>query len=168
MDIRKTKVEDLDRVMEMYAHARTFMKEHGNPNQWCKNNWPPRELIEEDIKIGRSYVCVEDDGSLIGTFCYMYGDHIDHCYDKIYDGEWTKDIPYGVVHRITSDGPKGTGSFMINWAFSKCHYLRIDTHPDNIVMRNLLTKLGFTQCGVIYVEQDDAPRYSFDKYEEVI
>lgn len=50
---------------------------------------------------------------------------------------------YGVVHRLAGDGSeKGIGAFCIDWAFSKCGNLRIDTHGDNIVMQNLLKKLG--------------------------
>ena len=48
MEIRKTRLEELDQVMEVYAHARKFMAEHNNPNQW-KNNKPTREQIEKDI-----------------------------------------------------------------------------------------------------------------------
>ncbi|MBQ7614736.1 MAG: hypothetical protein IJU77_06785 [Butyrivibrio sp.] len=36
MKIRKTTDKDLKRVMEIYAYARKFMAEHGNPNQWGK------------------------------------------------------------------------------------------------------------------------------------
>ena len=55
MEIRKTKIEELDSVMEIYAYARQFMADHGNPNQWKKTN-PPRERVEQDIKKGKSYV----------------------------------------------------------------------------------------------------------------
>ena len=41
MEIRKTKAEELDKIMEIYAYARRFMEEHGNPNQWKKTN-PPK------------------------------------------------------------------------------------------------------------------------------
>ena len=34
MIIRHSKEEDLPRMMEIYAYARDFMAEHGNPNQW--------------------------------------------------------------------------------------------------------------------------------------
>ena len=47
MKIRKTTEKDIERVMDIYAHARKFMAEHGNPNQWGKRNWPPEELIRE-------------------------------------------------------------------------------------------------------------------------
>ena len=55
MEIRKTKIEELDKVMEIYAYARQFMEEHGNPNQWKKTN-PPKERVEQDIKEEKSYV----------------------------------------------------------------------------------------------------------------
>ena len=32
MNIRKSTVMDLDRIMELYAHARKFKAEHGNPD----------------------------------------------------------------------------------------------------------------------------------------
>ena len=34
MKIRKSVMQDLGRIMEIYASARAFMAEHGNPNQW--------------------------------------------------------------------------------------------------------------------------------------
>ena len=39
----------------------------------------------------------------------------------------------------------------------------MDTHGDNIVMQNLLKKLGFVYCGIIHVEEDDDPRLAFEK-----
>ena len=59
MEIRKTRMEELDKVMEIYAHARKFMVEHNNPNQW-KNNKPSREQIEADILAGKHHICEEE------------------------------------------------------------------------------------------------------------
>ena len=70
MKIRKTTEIDLARVMEIYAYARRFMAEHGNPNQWGPTNWPPRDLIEDDIRKGCSYVCKNEDGDVVGTFFF--------------------------------------------------------------------------------------------------
>ena len=61
--------------MEIYAVARRFMVEHGNPNQWSSNNWPPQELISQDITRGNSYVCI-DDGKVVGTFFFSIPDAI--------------------------------------------------------------------------------------------
>ena len=164
MKIRKTAESDIDRIMKIYERAREFMAQTGNPNQWGPNRWPPEELIRSDIASGCSYVCVNDDGEVIGTFCYLYGKDIEPTYMQITDGEWIGDDTYGVVHRIASDGSeKGTGKFCLSWAFEQCGHLRIDTHPDNVVMQNLLTGLGFTRCGIIYVPQDSYPRYAYEK-----
>ncbi len=164
MRIRKSELRDLDRMMAIYADARDFMALTGNPLQWGPTKWPPKELILSDIEKGNSYVCVDDDDKVIGTFYYVYGEDIEPTYRDIRDGKWLDDSAYGVVHRIASDHSiKGIGSFCISWAFEQCGHLRIDTHGDNKVMQNLLNKLGFIHCGTIYVQEDDYPRLAFEK-----
>ena len=164
MRIRKTTESDFERIMEIYAYARAFMAKTGNPNQWGPTNWPPEDLIHEDIRNGNSYVCVNDDEKVIGTFFFTQGEDIEPTYRVITDGAWLDDSAYGVVHRIASDGSeKGIGQFCLGWAYEQCGHLRIDTHTDNKVMQNLLKKLGFIRCGIIYVIEDDNPRYAFEK-----
>ena len=164
MEIRHATKQDFDRIMEIYSFARKFMAEHGNPNQWGPTCWPPEDLIHEDIRRGDSYVCLDDEGRVVGTFYYICGKDIEPTYRKIDDGDWLDDSPYGVVHRVAGDGSvKGIGSFCVNWAFEQCGHLRIDTHGDNIVMQNMLKKLGFTHCGTIYVHEDNNPRLAFEK-----
>ena len=164
MRIRKSTEQDLGRIMEIYAFARQFMAAHGNPDQWGPTNWPPEALIRKDIADGNSYVCVNEPGYIIGTFFFVRGSDIEPTYRKITDGAWLDDSPYGVVHRIASDGSeKGIGTFCINWAYEQSGHLRIDTHGDNIVMQNLVRKLGFVHCGTIYVEEDSAPRLAYEK-----
>ena len=163
VEIRKATEQDLGRIMEIYACARRFMAEHGNPNQWGPTNWPPEALIRQDIARGNSYVCVSG-GRVAGTFFFTFGRDIEPTYRNITGGKWLDDSPYGVVHRIAGDGEtKGVGAFCINWAFEQCGHLRIDTHGDNRVMQNLLGKLGFVHCGTIHVEEDDYPRLAYEK-----
>lgn len=164
MRIRKTTEADFSRVMEIYARARSFMAEHGNPNQWGPTNWPPEELIRQDIRNAKGHVCVDDNDRVIGTFFYDYGQEAEPGYRDIEDGAWRDQEPYGVVHRIASDGSqKGIGAFCINWAFEQSGHLRIDTHGDNVVMQNLLTKLGFQRRGIIHVVEDNYPRFAYEK-----
>ena len=164
MKIRKSSLRDLGRMMEIYARARRFMAQHGNPDQWGPTHWPPESQIRKDISDGSSYVCLNDEGNVIGTFFFVQGADIEPTYRKITDGSWLDNSPYGVVHRIASDGSeKGVGAFCINWAYDQCGHLRIDTHGDNTVMQNLVRKLGFVHCGTIYVEEDDAQRLAYEK-----
>ena len=164
MKIRHSTEKDFDRMMQIYGFARKFMAEHGNPNQWGPTHWPPEELIRADIREGHSYVCLNDEGKVIGTFFFIHGEDIEPTYRRITEGAWLEDGPYGVVHRIAGDGSeKGIGAFCINWAFEQCGHLRIDTHGDNTVMQRLLNKLGFIQCGTIYVEEDHYPRLAYEK-----
>ena len=50
MLIRHAEEKDFNRMMEIYRFAREFMAETGNPNQWGPTNWPPEDLIHDDIK----------------------------------------------------------------------------------------------------------------------
>lgn len=50
MKIRKTIENDIDRISKIYSFARDFMVRTDNPNQWGTNNWPPIDLIRNDIK----------------------------------------------------------------------------------------------------------------------
>ena len=168
MKIRHSTEEDVPRMMEIYSYARTFMAEHGNPTQWGPTHWPPEELIHQDIQRGNSYVCINDDGRVIGTFFFIHGKDIDPTYRTITDGAWLDDSAYGVVHRLAGDGSeKGIGAFCLNWAYDQCGHLRIDTHGDNLVIQNIARKLGFVHCGTIYVEEDDLPRLAFEKSEKI-
>lgn len=161
MEIRKTNISEINEVMKIYGHARQFMAKHGNPNQWGTTK-PTRERIEEDIRLGKSYVCIEGE-EIAAVFFFDIGD--DPTYEKIYDGEWLNDKSYGVVHRIASSGKiSGVGSFCINWAFSQCGNLKIDTHRDNIIMQSMLKKNGFSYCGIIYIE-DGSERLAFQREE---
>lgn len=159
MEIRHTTLEELNKVMAIYDHARQYMRQNGNHNQWI-NGYPDQELITKDIEEKRSYVCIEDD-EIVGVFCFTIG--IDPTYLKIYEGEWLDQEPYGVVHRIASAShKKGVASFCLDWCFKQCGNIRIDTHEDNFVMQNLLLKNGYLRCGTIYLESG-APRVAFQK-----
>lgn len=168
MKIRNSTIHDINRIMEIYAFAREYMAEHGNPNQWGPTNWPPEALIRRDIAAGNSYVCENDGGTIVGTFFFIHGADIEPTYRTITEGVWLDSSPYGVVHRIASDASeKGIGTFCLNWAYKQCSHLRIDTHGDNLIMQNLLGKLGFIHCGTIYVEEDDDPRLAYEKSETI-
>ena len=159
MEIRLTTKNDLDEVMEIYRKARAFMRSHDNPTQWLGGK-PTREQIEEDIEKQQGYVCIHE-GKIAGVLCFFIGK--DPTYANIGNGNWLSDDTYAVVHRIASSGEfKGTGTFMMEWAFNEFPNVRIDTHEDNYVMQNMLKKLGYSYCGIIHLENGD-PRMAYQK-----
>ncbi len=158
-EIQKADMGQWERILEIYAHARQFMAEHGNPHQWGATN-PPAEQVKKDIETGDLYVCMAGE-EVAAVFYFRTGE--DPTYRVIEKGHWIDDAPYGVVHRIAASGVvRGAGSFCVNWAFSRCGNLRIDTHRDNLVMQNMLKKNGFTYCGIIHLENGDE-RLAFQK-----
>lgn len=147
LSIRNTKFDDIPRLLEIFAIARKFMAETGNPNQWG-DSYPREELLREDIKRGDSYVCVKDD-KIVATFVLRGGN--DPTYDIIYGGTWLNDNPYATIHRIASSREvKGIFNFVLQYALQHYSSIRIDTHADNKVMQNSIIKSGFAYCGIIH------------------
>jgi len=172
--IRKTMMADLPAIMQIYSEAQEYMRQNGNPGQWGSTH-PPQHIIEADIAMGTSYVCVingDTDASqekILATFFLTTAP--DPTYTKI-DGAWVDDTtPYGTIHRIArshipaashqrntpqhTDEAKGVGEFCIHWCFTQIPNIRIDTHPQNTPMLKLMDKMGFTRCGIIWLENGD-------------
>ena len=164
MRIRPSTHSDLPQLLQIYETARRFMQQTGNAGQWV-DGYPKEELLISDIKQGHSYVCLNENNEIVGTFYYIVGE--EPTYLNIYEGSWLNDDRYGVIHRIASSGKqKGIAETCINWCLEKCGNLRIDTHCDNKVMQNILQKLGFTYCGIIYLENGDE-RLAYQKSFEL-
>lgn len=155
MNIRKTTLNDLTPVIQLFEEAKKFMASTGNPNQWNRDF---TQAITDDIALGQSYVCVEND-EILGTFCFCIGE--DPTYIEIYDGNWLNQDQYGVIHRITAKTKSGgVGSFCVDYCKSICDNIKIDTHHDNTVMQSFLTKHDFVKCGEIRLENGD-PRIAY-------
>lgn len=145
--IRQTAPEDLPRLKEIFAIARKFMSETGNPGQWDEN-YPSDQLLREDMDNGDSYV-IQKGNTIVATFVLRGG--TDSTYNVIYDGQWLNDEPYAVIHRVASSGEvKGVIRVVLDFARQQYLNIRVDTHADNKVMRHLMQKEGFRYCGVIH------------------
>lgn len=163
LTIKPAKEIQVDQIMKLYARARTFMAEHGNPAQW-PSSYPPEDLIKYDIQEQHLFVCMAE-AKIVAVFYYCMGEDPD--YREIREGAWLNEDVYGVVHRITSDGTvPGAGSFCLEWAWNQCHNLKIDTHRDNRIMQNLLKKNGFQYCGLIR-GRDGGERLAYQKVSEI-
>lgn len=153
MEIRSAKLQDLPRLMEIFDIAREYQKSHGNPTQWPVG-YPPEQKVREDIDNGFCYV-LEEDRRVAATFALIPGE--EPTYQYIESGDWLSEKPYCTIHRVASDGTKrGIGDRIMEWCLQRCHHVRIDTHSDNLVMRHVIEKNGFTYCGIVYVEDGTA------------
>ncbi|MCQ2429049.1 MAG: GNAT family N-acetyltransferase [Clostridia bacterium] len=160
--IRQATFDDLPVVMPIYDQARAYMRQNGNMDQWT-GGYPSEDVIRNDIGLNHLYVCLEND-EIVGVFCFFTDN--EPTYDRIYDGAWLNDEPYGVIHRIgVTSHRKGVASFCYNYCLPRCKNLRIDTHRDNIPMQRSLAKNGFSYCGIIYLLNGDE-RLAFQKVSQ--
>ena len=67
MKIRAAEHNDLEKIFEIYEHARLFMREHGNPTQWG-DSYPSKELVTSDLEQGCLFVVVDDSNAIAGVF----------------------------------------------------------------------------------------------------
>ena len=158
MEIRRTEEADLKTVLELYAQARAFMRETGNPDQWGDSK-PTEAMIREDIRLGRSWVA-EESGEILAVFAFLRDG--EPTYGKI-RGAWHREEPYGTIHRIAARRGHGAASACFRWCASQMPYLRIDTHRQNAPMQHRLEKEGFRYCGIIWLE-DRSERLAFDRF----
>ena len=161
MEIRPAVRSDLETLMGIFEKAKQIMRESGNMLQWT-NGYPSESVVLQDIDAGHCYVACEDD-EIIATMALIQGP--DPTYSYI-EGLWPDDMPYYVIHRLATTAPgKNIASQMFDWSFRYIALkgyksIRIDTHRDNCIMKHILTKYGFTECGVIYLESGD-PRDAY-------
>ena len=149
---RKGDDGDLERVMELVADAQNWFREQGI-DQW-QDGYPTRELISSDIVGSINYI-VELNGIVVATAVISFDG--EPTYSVIRGRGWLNENRYAVVHRIAVADEcrrKGIAKEVLYYAEELCRErgvadIRIDTHCDNLAMRSLLKKMGYTHCGRI-------------------
>ena len=159
MNIRKAIPSDYNRIMEIYAIAREYMKNSGNPNQW-KDSYPEKNIVNKDIEEKIGYV-LEDNGHICACFVFLKG------YEKSQELKFPSDKEYGIIHRVASDGSKrNIVSRIVDFAKKEISILRIETHEDNKTMQKAVEKLGFKRLGIIQLD-DKSFRILYELKEEL-
>ena len=145
IEIRKTEIAELGILMELFEQGKRIMRKSGNMKQWT-GGYPDEELVKKDIENGNSYVCLDEERNIVGTFTFIQGN--DPTYARIYEGAWSDDTrPYGVIHRLAStEQSKGVASACLQWCYRQIPNLRADTHRDNHILQHILKKHGFQYC----------------------
>lgn len=149
--IRTALPSDLRAIQEIFARARRFMQQSGNPNQW-ESGYPSDTLILHDI-VEQNCYAIASGATVYGVFSLIAG--ADPTYAEI-NGEWLNDEPYAALHRVAASG-ESSGIFSAAAAYAKTRHdnLRIDTHRDNKIMQHLISKHGFRFCGIITIEKNN-------------
>ena len=163
MELRTAAPEDLGKIMELIDQAKAFLKRNG-VDQW-QNGYPDQTCIEEDIRKGRGYLCIQDQ-DVAGYVCIDFEG--EPAYDTL-DGKWLSIQPYVAVHRLALDASvRGRG--LASQAFEETerlarsreiHSFKVDTDNDNQIMKHLLEKNGFQFCGTICF--DNSEKIAFEK-----
>ena len=83
MKIRKSRMEDVNDIMNIIAAAKQYMVSHGNTTQWV-DGYPGEDIIISDIKDNNSYVITHND-IIAGTFSFIIGK--EPTYQVIKNGE---------------------------------------------------------------------------------
>ena len=151
---RKAQKADVPVIMRLIDEARDIMRSCGNVNQWI-DGYPSQDTIENDISHGHCYLCVEQgSGEVVASFAFIPGP--EPTYKEIYEGQWLDDEPYHVVHRLASTARShGVFNDVMDYCMGVAGNLRIDTHRDNVIMRHVIDRYGFTYCGIIYLLNGD-------------
>lgn len=168
MIFRRTKDKDRQQVVKLWQKARTYFQEAGI-DQW-QDGYPNEESLAEDMARGESYVLADEEGGqVLATAFISFAGEPD--YERIYEGSWQSEGPYGVVHRVAvapEQKGRGLAGRLIEQAEEMCRQrgvfsLRIDTHEDNRSMRRMLVKNGFSYQGIIYLGRGGDRRVAFEK-----
>jgi len=160
MTIRKASLEDVDKILAIYAYAREQMRLSGNPDQWGEY-YPPVEMVRKDMENGNSYVITDEEHEICGVFVFIIGE--DPTYRIIENGNWLNDDLYGTIHRVAGSGKrKGIFRLCLRYCEAKAPNVRVDTHENNRIMQHLLESSGYQRCGRIYVA-DGSPRIAYQK-----
>ena len=151
-------------IMEIIEQAKRRMKERGL-DQW-QDGYPDEATIRNDKRKHQGHYFLKWHEP--AAYAAIVFDK-DPYYEKI-DGQWLSDgEPYIAVHRLAvADKFLGLdmARHVLHFAERKARakgvrWFRIDTHHDNLPMRNLIRDFGFTFCGVVQVR--DGKRRAYEK-----
>lgn len=168
MSFRKTTAHDAPFIWDI-LHKAILRRKRDNSPQW-QDGYPNPDVVNHDIDKGIGYVLTFDEN--IVAYCALWIND-EPAYDLL-EGQWLTEGDYVVFHRVAvSEDYLGKGMAqklcleIEEWAFKhEIYSLRADTHEDNVAMRRIFDKLGYTYCGLVYFR--GSPRLAFEKVLEFL
>lgn|GEM_PF-150590 len=154
---------DRESILEIYIEGSNALKEDG-VDQWQDNYVPSFKDIDEHL--GIDLYVLEYHKRVVSTVCLVEG--IDEDYENI-KGKWNTSIPYISIHKVATSNTykkqyfaKKMMCYVENFALRKKCDLRIDTHKDNIKMKNFIISCGYKYTGEVIL-QGKLERLAYDK-----
>lgn len=168
--IRVADEKDLEDIMMCIYDAREFLHNNGLTQWNGPLGYPNKEVVLNDIANKNAYVIL-DDNNVISGFAVYAG--VEPEYNNP-SAKWQISTDkYMTIHRIA------TRSFARGKGFAKklmiyaeevakergLEAIRIDTHPKNRIVQNMVSELGYKYCGdIIYSYIPVEPtRMTFEK-----
>ncbi|MCA5011682.1 MULTISPECIES: GNAT family N-acetyltransferase [unclassified Enterococcus] len=164
--LRYAQPNDLPELMEIIVRARQLLAEQKIP-QWQNGEGPSEKQLISDISLGHCYVLVVDE-MIVGLG--VISTDKEPPYEQIKNGNWQDTgSSYAVIHRVAlhSDHQgRGLALTLMNLLISAARLngyldIRIDTHPKNQAMQQLIKKAGFSYQGDILLEAPNGERYAY-------
>ncbi|MDD3410798.1 MAG: GNAT family N-acetyltransferase [Eubacteriales bacterium] len=154
---------ELDTAVRLIDEAKAHLKELG-VNQW-QTGYPDRTCIRQDIERSRGYF-LTDGSAPLAYLCIDFDG--EPAYDHL-QGEWERQPPYAVVHRLAvGEAYRGRGlaseAFRLTEALCRARgvrSIRVDTDEDNAAMKHILTRNGFAFRGTIWF--DNSVKIAYEK-----
>ncbi|MFP5493895.1 GNAT family N-acetyltransferase [Parvimonas sp. G1641] len=163
LTFRMANESDRESILEIYLDGSDALKEDG-VDQWQGNYIPSFKDIDEHL--GIDLYVLEYHKRVVSTVCLVEG--IDDDYENI-KGKWNTSIPYISIHKVATSNAYKKQSFakkmmcyVENFALRKKCNLRIDTHKDNIKMKNFIISCGYKYTGEVIL-QGKLERLAYDK-----
>ena len=151
--VRQARIEDLDKITEIFADGQEFLKKQGLP-QWQDGHGPTRPMAEADIQKGHGFVLIFQ-GQVAGYAALVPSPDGS---PPLSEGEWAGGYDrHLVIHRVAiTRNLRGQGlsrQFLRDTILAArilgFQDLRIDTHPGNAIMQKISGQVGFIYRGTM-------------------
>ncbi len=146
--IRKALFDEITIIDKLAIKTRKHMQSLGL-KQWM-GNYPDYDAFLKDYEKGGLYVFLQD-SNIYGSISILPENDLP--YKELV---WQKDNSL-VIHRLIVDPDQqksGIGTSLFKHAIELAkengyESIKVDTHPDNIKMQNLIIKMGFVHIGFL-------------------
>ena len=95
--IRLAELKDVEKINLIFLDAKKILKESGSDQWQDSNGYPNEQEILYDISLNQLFIHEEND---IIKGCITISKEKEEAYLKVYNGSWSNDDPYTVIHRL--------------------------------------------------------------------